>query len=577
MASQPLKKTRSENIKLGSPGRVGGVAVGKGSKSNLVGRSGGGEIVKGKKEDKPPALKRKMACLTCRRRKSSAEAAGHPSAVPPGPCVYDSDVNGFPITKLSPPSSSSSSSLSTGHHSRGVGSSGGSNSGRNTSSYPTSTDSSSSFQDPNPLLYLDHLPGFPTETFSGWKQDHPSIPDSRFQNGWLESFNPLTSDPSTHSPYDHSQQRSNSFGFQGWTGNPSQGLTGPWMKPRFNSYPDATSQQQQDRHLSESNLVAGTWSDGREGGNFVDHQGQLHQQEPPRWLDPFQPTPPPSSFASTTGTSYDPLATILPSSPSPTFTVRSCPSESAPTMTTTEIDPFPPLHQDQMVHRPFEHHPSPYAFQNHPPPPTSFVACSAQFHSSREDRPTIFNQETATLTLSDRNQQHAHHPKGSETESFLPSSLPESSSSSWKQGSDQNLTGIDRQSFQGNPTWFRSEDPSLHQHQAQIPTRGGQEFQVGIGGDPFGSATVVDWTENRGTVKGSPTTPRPKSFQEVTGDASLSNRGGRTHSNSPSSAHPSWPSIQNQPQPSGGVASYPSSPPPPPPSLHPTFQSGAWW
>ena len=92
------------------------------------------ENVRAKKESKGPILKRKMACATCRRRKvsksrhrsldhhehcltlcfltstqqlrcdaarprcstcarsqASAEAAGHPSAVPPGPCVYDCD------------------------------------------------------------------------------------------------------------------------------------------------------------------------------------------------------------------------------------------------------------------------------------------------------------------------------------------------------------------------------------------------------------------------------------------------------------------------------------------------------
>ncbi|KAN0063064.1 hypothetical protein ACQY0O_004227 [Thecaphora frezii] len=69
--------------------------------------------LKAKKESKGPILKRKMACATCRRRKlrcdaarprcstcarsqASAEAAGHPSAVPSGPCVYDCDQHDEP-------------------------------------------------------------------------------------------------------------------------------------------------------------------------------------------------------------------------------------------------------------------------------------------------------------------------------------------------------------------------------------------------------------------------------------------------------------------------------------------------
>ncbi|ETS59625.1 hypothetical protein PaG_06549 [Moesziomyces aphidis] len=52
---------------------------------------------KARKESKGPILKRKMACATCRRRKASAEAAGHPSAVPCGPCVYDCDQNDEPV------------------------------------------------------------------------------------------------------------------------------------------------------------------------------------------------------------------------------------------------------------------------------------------------------------------------------------------------------------------------------------------------------------------------------------------------------------------------------------------------
>ncbi|KAJ1023482.1 hypothetical protein NDA16_003099 [Ustilago loliicola] len=51
---------------------------------------------KARKESKGPILKRKMACATCRRRKASAEAAGHPSAVPPGPCSYDCDQHEEP-------------------------------------------------------------------------------------------------------------------------------------------------------------------------------------------------------------------------------------------------------------------------------------------------------------------------------------------------------------------------------------------------------------------------------------------------------------------------------------------------
>ncbi|SYW83863.1 uncharacterized protein UHO2_03091 [Ustilago hordei] len=68
---------------------------------------------KARKESKGPILKRKMACATCRRRKlrcdaarprcstcarsqASAEAAGHPSAVPPGPCSYDCDQHDEP-------------------------------------------------------------------------------------------------------------------------------------------------------------------------------------------------------------------------------------------------------------------------------------------------------------------------------------------------------------------------------------------------------------------------------------------------------------------------------------------------
>ncbi|EST04720.1 hypothetical protein PSEUBRA_006002 [Kalmanozyma brasiliensis GHG001] len=52
---------------------------------------------KARKESKGPILKRKMACATCRRRKASAEAAGHPSAVPPGPCSYDCDSHDEPV------------------------------------------------------------------------------------------------------------------------------------------------------------------------------------------------------------------------------------------------------------------------------------------------------------------------------------------------------------------------------------------------------------------------------------------------------------------------------------------------
>ncbi|SPO27474.1 uncharacterized protein UTRI_10591 [Ustilago trichophora] len=52
---------------------------------------------KARKESKGPILKRKMACATCRRRKASAEAAGHPSAVPPGPCSYDCDQHDEPV------------------------------------------------------------------------------------------------------------------------------------------------------------------------------------------------------------------------------------------------------------------------------------------------------------------------------------------------------------------------------------------------------------------------------------------------------------------------------------------------
>ncbi|TKY86126.1 hypothetical protein EX895_004951 [Sporisorium graminicola] len=52
---------------------------------------------KTRKESKGPILKRKMACATCRRRKASAEAAGHPSAVPPGPCSYDCDSHDEPV------------------------------------------------------------------------------------------------------------------------------------------------------------------------------------------------------------------------------------------------------------------------------------------------------------------------------------------------------------------------------------------------------------------------------------------------------------------------------------------------
>ncbi|SPO39475.1 uncharacterized protein PSFLO_04956 [Pseudozyma flocculosa] len=55
------------------------------------------ENLKAKKEAKGPILKRKMACATCRRRKASAEAAGHPSAVPPGPCSYDCDQHDEPV------------------------------------------------------------------------------------------------------------------------------------------------------------------------------------------------------------------------------------------------------------------------------------------------------------------------------------------------------------------------------------------------------------------------------------------------------------------------------------------------
>ncbi|PWY97489.1 hypothetical protein BCV70DRAFT_219449 [Testicularia cyperi] len=55
------------------------------------------DSAKARKESKGPILKRKMACATCRRRKASAEAAGHPSAVPPGPCVYDCDQTEEPV------------------------------------------------------------------------------------------------------------------------------------------------------------------------------------------------------------------------------------------------------------------------------------------------------------------------------------------------------------------------------------------------------------------------------------------------------------------------------------------------